>query len=35
VKKFIFSDNATYEALFTADEQAARDDRAGLWGACP
>ena len=35
VKAYIFRDNATYEALFTADEAAARDANVGLWGACP
>jgi micrococcal nuclease len=33
--KYIFSDNATYETLFTADDAAARAAHAGLWGVCP
>lgn len=34
-KKYIFSDDATYETLFTADEAAANAANAGLWGFCP
>ena len=34
-RSYIFSDNATYRALFDADEAAARAAGAGLWSACP